>query len=201
MSQSVGSRKGLTREIVSGVAAKLWAALLLVTALAWVLPGYAGEFKLRSDTFSDGGRMSRAQLHFSCGGDNISPHLSWQGAPAGTKSYAVMVHDPDAPSENGWWHWVVFNIPASVTELAEGAGNPKAGLIPEAVQGRNDFKSPGYGGACPPKGHGDHRYQFKVYALKVEQLPLDTQSPAALVEQQVNANKLAQAQLEVTFGR
>ena len=188
----------------SRAAAKLWAALILLAVN--VLPSQqalAGEFSLSSTTLSEGGRLERAQLYFGfgCGGDNISPQLSWQGAPAQTKSFAVVMYDPDAPTGSGWWHWVVFNIPADVTELGEGAGDLKSGLIPEAIQSRTDFGTPGYGGACPPKGHGDHRYQFRVYALEVEQLPLDADSPAAMVSYQINANKLAEAQFEVKYGR
>ncbi|MFV8784400.1 YbhB/YbcL family Raf kinase inhibitor-like protein [Microbulbifer sp. SA54] len=184
------------------VAAKLVAALLLVAGV--FLPAMASaEFTVSSSTLETGGRLKAAQVYygFGCSGENISPQLSWQGAPEGTKSYAVVMHDPDAPTGSGWWHWVVFNIPASVTELPEGAGDPKSGLIPEAIQSRTDFGSPGYGGACPPQGHGDHRYQFKVFALKVEQLPLDENSPAAMVGYYINANKLAEAQLEVKYGR
>ena len=186
-----------------GVTAKLLRTLLAV--VVWLVSGVASadDFTLSSTTFSEGDRMRRAQLYagLGCGGENISPQLSWQGAPEGTRSFAVLMHDPDAPRENGWWHWVVFNIPANVTELPEGAGDPKAGLIPEATQSRTDFGNPGYGGACPPPGHGDHRYQFTVYALNVEQLPLDENSSVATVVSQVNASKLAEAQLEVIYGR
>ncbi|WP_226667382.1 YbhB/YbcL family Raf kinase inhibitor-like protein [Microbulbifer aggregans] len=184
------------------LAAKLVAALVLVVAICFPAVA-AAQFTLSSTTLKPGGQLTNAQLYygFGCSGENVSPQLSWQGAPEDTKSYAVVMHDPDAPTGSGWWHWVVFNIPTSVTELPEGAGDPKAGLIPEAIQSRTDFGSPGYGGACPPQGHGDHRYQFKVFALKTEQLPLDENSPAAMVGYYINANKLAEAQLEVKYGR
>lgn len=183
-------------------AAKLVAATVLsVLAAMSSTASSAAKFVLTSKTLVPGKRMPDAQVHNDCGGDNVSPQLSWSGAPAGTKSYALMLHDPDAPTGSGWWHWVLFNIPAEVTELAEGAGDPKTGLIPEAIQGRNDFGSPGYGGACPPEGHGDHRYQFKLFALKTEQLPLDEKDAPAEVRSYVDANKLAEAQLEVVYGR
>lgn len=184
------------------LAAKLVTVLVLAVT-SFPGPASAGEFKLSSTTLTEGGRMGAAQLYhgFGCNGENISPQLSWQGAPEGTKSFAVVMYDPDAPTGSGWWHWVVFNIPADVTELPEGAGNPKSGLIPEAIQGRTDFGNSGYGGACPPEGGGDHRYQFRVYALKTEELPLDENSPAAKVGYYINANKLAEAQLEVKYGR
>ncbi|SEA31188.1 YbhB/YbcL family Raf kinase inhibitor-like protein [Microbulbifer marinus] len=177
--------------------AKLVAATTLTVISAM---SSAAEFTLTSKTLQAGERMPQAHVYHGCGGENISPQLSWSGAPEGTKSFAVMVHDPDAPTGSGWWHWVVFNIPADVTSLPEGAGDPKNGLIPEAVQARNDYGAPGYGGACPPQGHGDHRYQFRVYALKVEELPLDENASAAKVGFNVNANKLAEAELEVTWG-
>lgn len=192
-------------------AATLWAvvsrfaaALLLPSLLvASVAQANAEEFTLASKTFASGARMQPAQLYsgFGCSGDNISPELHWRGAPPGTRSFALTVHDPDAPTGSGWWHWIVFNIPADMNSLPEGAGDPKSGLIPEAIQSRTDFGSPGYGGACPPEGHGDHRYQFRIYALKVEQLPLDENSPAAMVGYYINANKLAEAKLEVLSGR
>nr|WP_193191089.1 YbhB/YbcL family Raf kinase inhibitor-like protein [Microbulbifer taiwanensis] len=160
----------------------------------------AAEFTLTSNSLKPGARKPMAHVFNGCGGENISPQLSWSGAPEGTKSFALMVHDPDAPTGSGWWHWVIFNIPANVSELPEGAGDPKNGLIPEAIQGRNDYGNPGYGGACPPKGHGDHRYQFRIYALKVEELPLDDNATPAMVGFNVNANKLAEAELEVLWG-
>ncbi|MEX2963208.1 YbhB/YbcL family Raf kinase inhibitor-like protein [Microbulbifer sp. TYP-18] len=182
---------------VGAAAAKLVAVTaLLVTATM----SSAAEFTLTSTTMNAGARMPLAQVYTGCGGENISPELSWSGAPEGTKSFALMVFDPDAPTGSGWWHWVMFNIPAGVTSLPEGAGDLKAGMVPEATQVRNDYGSPGYGGACPPPGHGDHRYQFRLYALKVEELPLDDDATPAMVGFNVNANKLAEAGLEVLWG-
>lgn len=160
----------------------------------------AGQLTLSSASLKPGKKMPLAHVYAGCGGENLSPQLSWEGAPEGTKSYAITVYDPDAPTGSGWWHWVIFNIPADLTSLPEGAGDLKNGLIPEAVQGRNDYGNPGYGGACPPKGHGDHRYRFRVYALKVDSLPLDENASPAKVGFNVNANKLAEAELEVLWG-
>ncbi|MCH9691115.1 MAG: YbhB/YbcL family Raf kinase inhibitor-like protein [Gammaproteobacteria bacterium] len=163
----------------------------------------AAEFTLTSSNFSSGGRVYDAQVFngFGCNGKNVSPELSWRGAPKGTKSFALLTYDPDAPTGSGWWHWVVFNIPATVSSLPEGAGDLKAGLIPEATQSRTDYNSLGYGGPCPPEGDGDHRYQFKLFALNVEQLPLDENSPAAMVGFYANAHKLAETELEVKYSR
>ncbi|WP_237063942.1 YbhB/YbcL family Raf kinase inhibitor-like protein [Microbulbifer zhoushanensis] len=178
--------------------AKLVASAILALFAASVP---AAELVLSSDSLGPGERMPMEHVYHGCGGENLSPQLSWSGAPEGTRSYALMVYDPDAPTGSGWWHWVMFNIPAGTTSLAEGAGTPKNGLVPEAIQVRNDYGSPGYGGACPPKGDGDHRYQFRIYALGVEQLPLDQDATPAQVGFQVNANKLAEAELEVVWGR
>lgn len=134
-------------------------------------------------------------------GGNVSPHLAWEGAPKETKSFVVTVYDPDAPTGSGWWHWVVINIPASVTELREGAGSGDASGLPSgALQTRTDFGAPGYGGAAPPPG-GPHRYIFTVHALKVEHLELGSDAPAAMVGYFTNMNSLGKATLTVTYGK
>ncbi|HYG85197.1 MAG TPA: YbhB/YbcL family Raf kinase inhibitor-like protein [Azospirillum sp.] len=139
---------------------------------------------------------------FGCKGDNLSPALAWKGAPAGTRSYAVTVYDPDAPTGSGWWHWVVFNLPASATGLPAGAGSPATAALPApAVQSRTDFGAPGYGGPCPPPGDKQHRYVFTVYALKVDSLPLGPDASGAMVGFNLNANTLAKASLTATYGR
>ena len=106
---------------------------------------------------------------FGCKGGNLSPELNWKGAPVGTLSYAVTVYDPDAPTGSGWWHWVVYDIPASATGLPGGAV-VKAALPTGAKQGRNDYGDRNFGGACPPAGDKPHHYIFTVYALKVAKL-------------------------------
>ena len=134
---------------------------------------------------------------FGCDGGNTSPHLAWRDIPAGTKSFAVTVYDPDAPTGSGWWHWVMFNIPATTRELPADAGNPQSRLAPAgSVQSRTDYGTPGFGGACPPAGDKPHRYQFKVFALDVERLDLAPESSAALVGFMLNAHKLGVAELE-----
>ena len=114
----------------------------------------------------------------------------------------MTVYDPDAPTGSGWWHWVVFNIPAHIRQLPKNAGNPTAGLMPKgSVQSRTDFNKPGFGGACPPVGHGVHRYRFTVYALDVPTLDLDANTPAAHVGYKINFHKLAEASIEATYSR
>ena len=164
----------------------------------------AGGFAVTSPAFSDGGTLQMAQVFdgFGCTGGNHSPELSWSGAPAGTKSFAVTIYDPDAPTGSGWWHWVVFNIPASVTHLAADAGSEKSsGLPPGAVQGRTDFGFSHFGGPCPPVGDAPHHYQVTVYALKVDKLSLDANSSGAMVGYYLHMNSLGKASITGLFGR
>jgi len=162
------------------------------------------EFTLISPTIKPNAVLSIDQVFngFGCTGKNISPALKWSGEPAKTKSFAVTVYDPDAPTGSGWWHWVVYNIPADVHELAEGAGDASGKRLPPgAVQGRTDFGTAGFGGACPPEGDKPHRYIFQVYALKVEKLDLPAEASAAMVGFMLNANKLAVAKFTAQYRR
>src|SRR5262249_50057017 len=164
----------------------------------------AGAFKLESASIKPGATLSEAQVFnsFGCTGKNVSPALQWSGAPAGTKSFAVTLYDPDAPTGSGWWHWVVFNIPAASTSLAEGAGSADGGQLPDgAVQGRTDFGAPGFGGACPPKGDKPHRYIFTVYALKTDKLEAAADASPAMVGFMIHANSLGSATLTAKYGR
>lgn len=171
---------------------------------ACALGAQAAGFTLSSPTIKPGSMLSDAQVFkgFGCEGKNISPALKWSGAPGGTKSYAVTVYDPDAPTGSGWWHWVVYNIPASASELPEGAGAADGkGMPAGAVQGRTDFGSAAFGGACPPAGDKPHRYIFTVYALKTDKIEAPADASAALVGFMVNANKLGKASFEAKYGR
>jgi Raf kinase inhibitor-like YbhB/YbcL family protein len=184
-------------------AATLTRAILAGTALAAGLAA-AADFTLTSPQFAAGAKLAEAQVYngFGCSGGNLSPELRWSGVPAGTRSFALMVHDPDAPTGSGWWHWVVWNIPATATSLPAGAGDPAAGLMPAgAVQGRTDFGVPGYGGPCPPPGSKPHRYYFRLHALKVDRLDLPADATAAFVGFNVNANTLGVAELLGTYSR
>ena len=131
-------------------------------------------FRLASPDIRPGGTIAMEQVFnsFGCTSKNISPALAWTGAPAGTKSFALLCHDPDAPTGGtGWWHWLVLNIPATASSLAKGAGSTDgSGLPAGAVQVNNDFGGPGWGGPCPPQGDKPHRYIFTLYALKVDRL-------------------------------
>jgi hypothetical protein len=176
------------------------AAALLAAATA----AHAAGFQLGSPTIKPGGTLTEAQVFkgFGCEGKNLSPALKWSGAPKDTKSFAVTVYDPDAPTGSGWWHWVVFNIPAGTSELPEGAGAADGkGLPAGAVQGRTDFGAPGFGGACPPKGDKPHRYIFTVHALKTDKIDVPPDASAALVGFMIHANRLGKASFEARYGR
>lgn len=137
-----------------------------------------------SESIVDGAELPVAQRSgiMGAGGEDVSPQLSWSGAPEGTKSYAVTCFDPDAPTASGFWHWAVANIPASVTSLAAGVGDGAEGSLPEgALTLNNDAGLPRYVGAAPPAGHGPHRYIYVVHAVGQEKLDLPaTATPAYL---------------------
>jgi hypothetical protein len=136
---------------------------------------------------------------FGCTGKNQSPQLSWKNAPEGTKSFAVTMYDLDAPTGSGWWHWVVFDIPASTSELISGAGSTRLNLTPEGViQSITDYGINGYGGPCPPEGHGLHQYIITVYALKTNKLGLNESTNPAVVGYYLWNNTLAKASI-VTY--
>jgi len=139
---------------------------------------------------------------FGCTGDNVSPGLAWSDPPAGTKSFAVTLYDPDAPTGSGWWHWVVYDIPAGQRELPSGAGAATGLSLPKgARQADNDFGAPGYGGPCPPAGDKPHRYVFTVYALDVATLGAAADASAALIGFNLQAHAIAAASLVIYHGR
>lgn len=165
--------------------------------------GQVFALKVTSPDLKDGDTMAEAQVFnsFGCSGENVSPELNWSAAPKGTKSYAVTVYDPDAPTGSGWWHWTVFNIPANVSKLERGAGNDASKLPNGAKEGRTDFGKTGYGGACPPPGDKPHRYIFKVHALKTDKLELDENASGAMVGYYLKQNGLATGQITVRYQR
>jgi len=139
---------------------------------------------------------------FGCTGKNISPELSWTGAPKGTKSFAVTVYDPDAPTGSGWWHWIVFNISKDVQSLKAGAGSVSSKLLPHgAVQNIIDYGFAGFGGACPPEGDTAHRYVFTVYALDIDKFDLDGKQSAAIAGYYINAHTISKASLLSYYSR
>jgi Raf kinase inhibitor-like YbhB/YbcL family protein len=139
---------------------------------------------------------------FGCTGKNQSPQLSWANAPEGTKSFAITMYDPNAPTGSGWWHWIVFNIPKDVNELATNAGNLTLNLAPKgATQSITDYGVAGYGGPCPPENHGLHQYIITVYALKTDKLALDSNTNPAVVGYNLWANSIAKASIVTYYQR
>jgi len=171
----------------------------VVLAGVILAPTLASALELTSPDLHDGNRMPPAFLETSCNGGNLSPPLAWSAAPAGTRSFAVTVYDPDAPKAGGWWHWLAFDIPATAARLERGAAS---GRLPAGSrQGRNDYGNPTYDGPCPPPG-APHHYVITLWALDAERLPVGSEglAPAALTAQ-FKAHALAAARLTVTYGR
>ena len=164
----------------------------------------AGGFKLSSPDIKAGSKIKDEYTYkgFGCTGGNVSPALNWTGAPPGTKSFAVSVYDPDAPTGSGFWHFVVVNIPASAKGLAQGAGDPKSGKLPAgAMLTRTDFGAPGYGGPCPPKGDKPHRYIFRVFAVDVDHLDVTPDTSAAVVGFNLHFHTKGVASFTAKYGR
>jgi hypothetical protein len=176
------------------------AALLVSITIA--VPA-RGQFTLTSTDVHAGQMMASAQVFkgMDCTGSNMSPAMQWKGAPAGAKSFALTLYDPDAPTGSGWWHWVVYNIPASATKLASGAGSAGGTLPAGTTQGNTDFGAPGYGGACPPKGDKPHHYIFTLYALDTDKLDLPPTATAAYVSFNLHAHTVAKTTLTALYGR
>lgn len=162
------------------------------------------DFTLSSPDIASGSRIAPVFEFdgFGCSGQNRSPVLRWSGAPEGTRSFAVTVYDPDAPTGSGFWHWYVVDVPADVAELAANAGaQGGAHLPPGARHIRNDYGQYAWGGMCPPPGDAPHRYIFTVHALGVERLEVPDDAPAALAGFMVHAHTLAKATFTATYGR
>jgi Raf kinase inhibitor-like YbhB/YbcL family protein len=149
-------------------------------------------FTLICPAFANGGSIPR---EFSCDGSNRSPELRWSGAPPGTRSFALIVHDPDAP-KGDFTHWTLFDIPADSDHI-----DPAAGRHAPGTQGRNDFGQDGYGGPCPPVGHGTHRYVFDLYALDTDSINVPAGSDRVAIEAAVKDHEIGHATLRGTYER
>jgi hypothetical protein len=149
-----------------------------------------------------GGQLSKVQEFngFGCKGENISPSLSWSAAPKETKSFAISIYDPDAPTGSGWWHWQVVNIPVTANSISTDA-SAKHTLPKGALEITNDYGSVGFGGACPPVGDKAHTYIVTVYALDVETLPVEASTNAPIVGYQINAHTIEKASLVSYYAR
>jgi hypothetical protein len=196
----------------------------ILAAGALALSGYAiavtadvPAFTFTSPDLTGGTFTDKFVLNgFGCTGQNVSPELTWSNAPSGTRSFAIQVHDPDAPTGSGFWHWAVYNIPADTTRLDQGAGNSAASLPAGAFGGSTDFLDTGatggngnYGGPCPPAGDVPHRYVFTLYALAVEKIEVAAGVPRTatagllsfVLNKGVGPALLGKASFTVRYGR
>ncbi len=178
---------------------------IFITVVALIfnlsLFGQSG-FTLESSTLGGNATNVEEFNGFGCTGENESPQLSWSNAPEGTKSFAITMYDPDAPTGSGWWHWVVFDIPNEVKELLKGAGNIEKGLMAkDAIQSITNYGAPGYGGPCPPENHGIHQYVITIHALKVDKLGLDANTNPAIVGYYIWNNTIAKASIVTYYER
>ncbi len=165
---------------------------LAVTAIMGVLMTEAKGFTILSKTIKEGAFLQDEQIYngFGCSGKNIAPDLEWKNPPVGTKSYTLIMHDPDAPMPGGWWHWIVANIPSSKTNFAKGEMVNSPSMLT-----KTSFGNPGYGGPCPPKGHGKHRYIFTVYALDVANISSKPEMTPVQIEALIKPHTLGKASL------
>ena len=177
----------------------IFTTLLIISSLTVISQN---TFTLSSKNLGGEATLKEEFNGFGCIGKNESPQLSWKNAPEGTRSFAITMYDPDAPTGSGWWHWVVFDIPTSTTELVANAGDIKLELTPEGtIQSITNYGSQGYGGPCPPQGHGLHQYIITVYALKTDTLGLDKNTNPAIVGYYLWNNTLAKASIVSYYKR
>jgi Raf kinase inhibitor-like YbhB/YbcL family protein len=182
---------------------KSFVSLLIVVSVPATAANNVTTFRLWSPEVTAGATLKAKQVFngFGCSGENVSPELRWEGAPANTKAFALTMYDPDAPTGSGWWHWIVYNLPPETTKLESGAGDVAAPKLPQgAAHGRNDYGALGFGGACPPKGDKAHRYVFTLFALK-DKISVPPDASAALIGFQLYDKSLARAKLTAVYGR
>ena len=174
--------------------------ILLLGTIAMTAPlaARAQEKKLmqlRSAEFINGSAIPR---RFTCDGEDLSPPLAWSGAPAATRSFVLLCDDPDAPGAT-WHHWTAYDIPPNQTEMAENVGRGRTSQ--NFRQAINDFQKLGYGGPCPPRGHGPHHYYFRLLALSIERLTLHDKPSCSEAEQEARKHIVAEATLVGTYQR
>jgi Raf kinase inhibitor-like YbhB/YbcL family protein len=181
------------------------AIAVMVVALVLVLaPAAMARLGLRVLGLQPGDRFGADQVYngFGCTGGDLSPGLRISGVPAGAKSLAITIHDPDAATQSGWWHWLVYDLPAGTRSLAEGAGSARGSVLPAgAQQGPNDFGGRAYGGVCPPAGDRPHRYRVTVWALKDRRLGASATASAALIDYLIESNAIAHRTVVVRYSR
>jgi Raf kinase inhibitor-like YbhB/YbcL family protein len=183
---------------------RYFSAALAVSLFSLTTAFAKPTLRLMSTDIHAGGMMSNRFVFngMDCKGNNVSPELHWTGAPAGTKSYALTMYDPDAPTGSGWWHWIVYNIPASATRLPSGAGDKAKNLLPAGtVIGNGDARMETYQGPCPGKGDKPHRYVFTLYALNTDKIDVPAGASAAYVGFNLHAHQVAKSTLTALYGR
>jgi Raf kinase inhibitor-like YbhB/YbcL family protein len=179
----------------------------VVTAVALSVAAFAqnNKFVLQSPEIPNRSTINLEHIFggFGCTGKNISPSLTWSGAPTGTKSFALILHDPDAQTGvGGFTHWIVYNIPATTNKLEKSAGVEKSTSLPSGtVQAPTSFGSASYGGPCPPAGEKPHRYVFTLYALGTEKLEFPSGASQAFVGFNINGNAIAKTSFTAFYGR
>ncbi len=171
---------------------------LFLLVSVFLLSSSAFALGLKSNDIKSGAKIGDDFVYngMDCKGQNQSPELHWTGVPKDTKSIAVTVYDPDAPTGSGWWHWIVVNLPATTTSLARGWKAEGSG----ATEIPSDFGAGAYGGPCPPPGK-PHHYHFTVYALKTEKIEIPAGASHAMARFMINANTIAKASLVAIYGR
>ncbi len=197
-------RMKIVTHTLSGVIAIILIVIIGFLIGTAITPARVGSgLTVSSPDIKDGGTLGHDFVFngFGCTGKNISPALNWSGAPSGTESFAITVFDPDAPTGSGWWHWTLYNLAPNSTGVPTGMGSGAMPLPKHANQGLNDYGLANYGGACPPKGDKPHRYIFTVYALKVARFDVPDRASPAMIGFNIQANKLAEASITVTYGR
>jgi Raf kinase inhibitor-like YbhB/YbcL family protein len=176
-------------------------AVMMVSRAA----GPSSDFSLHSPDFRSDRPIPESHLlnAYGCTGGNRSPQIEWRGAPKDTKSFAITMFDLDERgSPSGWWHWVVYDIPASISRLPENAGSLDSKALPAgAVQGRTDLSQDAYHGPCPGKGEPAHRYQITIYALNIDRLPVPPEASGAMVTWTAHEYTLAKATLTARYQR
>lgn len=177
---------------------------LLGAAMAVAIPvARAGDFTVSTPAFAEGGTIGLEQVfnRFGCKGEDISPALSWSGAPAGTKSFAITLFDSDARHGNGYWHWIVADIPPAVTRLTQGASKRRGALPRGTIQGMGSGNIHGYQGPCPPVGDAPHHYHLTVYALRIRRLPAEAIASYEKLRRALAHDALASATVTGRYGR
>lgn len=180
------------------------AGLILSGLISCITPAHAEPaFSISSTDMVNQKPLSIQQVFnkSGCNGGNLSPQISWQHAPTGSKSFAITLYDPDSPVGSGWWHWIAFDIPSTTNGLPTGAGNSTDKMPIGSIQARNDFGENNYGGPCPPAGDKPHHYILTVWALDTDKLPVSMPSTADQISLTLNSHKLAKASLISTYQR